>query len=683
MIMFSIVKQKVPVLSFLFFLLVNMAAAQSFVHPGGVHTLADLDRMKAKVAAGAHPWIDGWNMLIKDPKAQKTFVARPHYDISVNGIPVRQRAAGDATAAYFNTLRWYISGDTTYANCAVRILNAWSATINQVSQGELFQLPIMMMVQAGELLRIYPGWAAEDFARFKNMCLNYFYPACHNFIGKCGSWPGWDGPANACIMYIGILCDDQVKFEEAVNYYKNGDGGGSVTRAIFPSGQITEIGRDQPHAEIGINVMAEICQTALNQGVDLYSFADNRLLTGFEYYCKLNLNHPIDWVSYNDCKDHNFYYPAYRFENRISKAPTYELVYNHYVVKKGLRAPYTRAMINLRGLAPTDSEYAGYCALTYTLSDTTTIFQPRPVPAPPVNLKATPGVSNVVLTWKGSGIDDANGYNVLRSTTAGGPYITIARWGGTSPVKVPYNTSTYYTDTTVSNGITYYYRVSANNQSGTSANSAEVSTTSVSCEVSLPKGWAMGDIGSVATAGSAGFARVNGNTFIVKASGNKFGTSNDSYGYLYTRVSGDFTITSHVFNVILSPTNANRVGLVMRASFDTSSAIASISLGDNGFRYVSFASHATGGRSAWKPGDSHTWLPVWFRLKRNGHTFTGYQSVNGVTWIEVGSTAIAMPAEYYVGMFVNSGSTKPGMLTTATFNNVTTAGNRKMVNDKH
>jgi hypothetical protein len=80
-------------------------AQETFVHPGGLHTLEDLVRMKTQVAAKVHPWIDAWEQLIKDPLAQHTYQAKPVRDMNN-----RQLLNKDAHAAYLNAIRWFISG---------------------------------------------------------------------------------------------------------------------------------------------------------------------------------------------------------------------------------------------------------------------------------------------------------------------------------------------------------------------------------------------------------------------------------------------------------------------------------------------------------------------------------------------------------------------------------------------
>jgi hypothetical protein len=91
----------------------------------------------------------------------------------------------------------------------------------------------------------------------------------------------------------------------------------------------------------------------------------------------------------------------------------------------------------------------------------------------PANLTATAGDSQVTLTW--TAVTGATGYNVKRSTAAGGPYMTIAsNVSGTS-----------YVDATVTNGTTYYYVVTTVNADGESANSNEASATPVASSKAL------------------------------------------------------------------------------------------------------------------------------------------------------------------------------------------------------
>src|SRR5580693_7971668 len=93
---------------------------------------------------------------------------------------------------------------------------------------------------------------------------------------------------------------------------------------------------------------------------------------------------------------------------------------------------------------------------------------PLSAPATPTGLQATGGNAQVNLSWNASA--GAATYNVKRSTTNGGPYNTAVA----SP------TATNYSDTTVTNGTTYYYVVSAVNTAGQSANSAQASATPAS-----------------------------------------------------------------------------------------------------------------------------------------------------------------------------------------------------------
>jgi polygalacturonase len=86
-------------------------------------------------------------------------------------------------------------------------------------------------------------------------------------------------------------------------------------------------------------------------------------------------------------------------------------------------------------------------------------------PAVPTNLTATATNLGVNLTWGPSA--NATSYNLKRSTTNGGS-------GGSYPFLVNV-TATNYSDTLVTNGVTYYYVVSATNSAGESVNSAQAS----------------------------------------------------------------------------------------------------------------------------------------------------------------------------------------------------------------
>ena len=90
------------------------------------------------------------------------------------------------------------------------------------------------------------------------------------------------------------------------------------------------------------------------------------------------------------------------------------------------------------------------------------------IPLTPTNLIAAAGSLGVSLGWDNS--SGAASYNVKRSLVGGGPYTNVV-------LTPAINTGT---DSSVSNGTTYYYVISAVNDSGESADSAEVAVTTIS-----------------------------------------------------------------------------------------------------------------------------------------------------------------------------------------------------------
>ncbi len=128
---------------------------------------------------------------------------------------------------------------------------------------------------------------------------------------------------------------------------------------------------------------------------------------------------------------------------------------------------YTNEYLNSNGTFNWNTRIASF---KFSSCGTTT------APAAPTGLTATAGNAQVSLSWNASA--GATSYNVLRSTTNGGSYTTIATLVAT----------TSYTDTGLTNGTTYYYVVQAVNSAGTSPNSNQASATPTCSAPAAPTG---------------------------------------------------------------------------------------------------------------------------------------------------------------------------------------------------
>ncbi|MDQ7094238.1 Ig-like domain-containing protein [Desulfosporosinus sp. PR] len=122
-------------------------------------------------------------------------------------------------------------------------------------------------------------------------------------------------------------------------------------------------------------------------------------------------------------------------------------------------------MISFYCINATATTNFGATSFKYTIPSGYQPYDSSLLQSSPTNLSATVGNGQISLAW--DGVTGATSYNMKRSTTAGGPYTSIAQnVSGTS-----------YSDTSVTAGTAYYYVVTAITSGGESANSNEASAT--------------------------------------------------------------------------------------------------------------------------------------------------------------------------------------------------------------
>jgi hypothetical protein len=471
----------------------SAAAQAAFVHPGCLSTSNDLDRMAAKVAASAQPWTDSWNILVGNtdnwtghtPEAVSTV-----YVSSSNGSDNYIKLARDSHRAYQLALRYHGDGSVWAADKAVQIMNVWASThtawdgdSNVQLRAGLYGYPFAC---AAELLRDYGGWAPGDFTAFRQYMLNEYYSINSDFLIRLNGtydmhyWANWTLASAASMMAIGVLCDDQAIFDEAVDAIYTHRGTARMEHAVpivHPNGlgQWQESGRDQGHTLIGPQLMGVICEIAWNQGTDLYGYLDQRFLAGVEYISKYNTGRDdVPFTTYirvyGNMQSAAVYdiMTANNPGGRGGLRPGWDLIYNHYVNRMGMAAPYTKRYADGVGPEGGGFNYGSTSGGFDGLGFTTLTHSLDPIAAGAVPSRLRPYVQGrqITLSWAGSAY--AQSYNVKRATTPGGPYSTLATVG---PV------NRFYVDPGLAAGTTCYYVVSANNPDGESADSAEAAAT--------------------------------------------------------------------------------------------------------------------------------------------------------------------------------------------------------------
>lgn len=320
-----------------------------FSHPGILFDYEDMARIREQAYYHANPWKMGFEKL--QSKANVNYRMSGPYSVVERTEGVNSTAANalssDSQMAYHCAVMWFITGNKSYADKSIEIINQWSATITSLTGGDDMLMSAWYgfnLVNAAEILRYTDsGWNQSDIARAEDMFRNVFYELIKDW--KRGRAGNWDTAITKMHLAVGIFLDDRAIFDRAVAFYNSTteNSNGTLAVNIYATGQNFESGRDQTHAQFGIGGLAETCEVAWKQGLDLYGAMDNRLLKGFEYVAKYNLgNNDVPYQT-------NVYGSVISPTDRGKFQPIYEMVYNHYINRKGMSEsdlPYTKQVVD-------------------------------------------------------------------------------------------------------------------------------------------------------------------------------------------------------------------------------------------------------------------------------------------------------------------------------------------------
>ena len=303
-------------------------APATFTHPGVGVSRAQLDFVRAKVQAGAQPWTNAFNQaksssyasLSRTPTPRAVVECGPYSNPNLGCTNERE----DAIAAYTDALLWYITGDDRYAQKAIQLMDAWSATIQDHTNSNA---PLQTAwaasswPKAAEIIKyVYRNW--PNSGRFGTMLRNVYLPEIINGSNSNGNW---ELSMTEAIQGIGVFLEDKTVYDKAIALYRvrvpayvylESDGALPKTKpsqnldtrdkivaywqgqGTFVTGLTQETCRDFTHTGYGISSISHVLETSRIQGIDLYPEFGERLrqALGFQSRWERNLEPVPSWL---------------------------------------------------------------------------------------------------------------------------------------------------------------------------------------------------------------------------------------------------------------------------------------------------------------------------------------------------------------------------------------------------
>jgi hypothetical protein len=359
-------------------------APAAFTHPGVLVSKAQLDFVRSNVNAGTQPWASAYSQMIsssyaslsRTPTPYSVVDCGPYSNPNIGCTNERQ----DALAAYTDALAWYISGNAAYAQEAIKLMDAWSATITSHTNSNA---PLQtgwagsVWPRAGEIIRYTYTGGWPNMNRFATMLQNVYLPEVINGSNSNGNW---ELVMMEAAVGISVFLDDKTDYDTAMAKYMlrvpayvylssdgslpktvPGSGLNSASQIIsywqgqstFVNGLTQETCRDFTHTGYGIASISDVAETSRIQGTDLYTGDIGtrlRYALGFQSQYELGAT-PPSWL----CGGHL----------NLGLGPITEVGYNALGFRLGNVMPNTAKLTTQNRPAGTNSLFVAWETLTH------------------------------------------------------------------------------------------------------------------------------------------------------------------------------------------------------------------------------------------------------------------------------------------------------------------------------
>lgn len=358
------------------------AAPAAFTHPGVLVSQSQLDFVRGKVQAGAQPWKAAYDQMMASPYASQSRTPKPRAVVECGSYSNPNYGCTDeredAIAAYTNALAWYITRDSRYAQKAIQLMDAWSATITDHTNSNA---PLQtgwagsVWPRAAEIIRSsYGNWPNVN--RFATMLRNVYLPEVINGSKSNGNW---ELSMMEAAVGISVFLDDKASYDKAVTRYLNRvaayvyldtdgalpktvPGSGLDTRdeivgywqgqSTFVTGLTQETCRDFTHTGYGISAISHVAETSRIQGQDLYPQVGERLRQALGFQSKYQRGEAVpSWL----CGGHL----------NLGLGPVTEVGYNAMHNRLGIAMTNTQALTESQRPAGSNNLFVAWETLTH------------------------------------------------------------------------------------------------------------------------------------------------------------------------------------------------------------------------------------------------------------------------------------------------------------------------------